>query len=138
MKKIIFLIGIFVIGFVSSSCFAQDYRSLLTNNNSKTWRLTNLMIGGKQFVDTDSTCVYQLSVTFKADSSTYLKTIPCATGTPTEKGVFSIVSDSLTFSRYTVKITNITANQFETSYLSGISGKDSTKTVVIVQQYQSP
>lgn len=137
MKKLIFLASVFVMGFISNSCFAQDYKGLLTNNSSKTWRLTDLLIAGKEFVDTDSTCVYQLSITFKADN-TYVKTIPCAITTPTKTGVFSIASDSLTIEGYSVKITNITANQFETSYLSGISGRDSTKTVVIVQQYQSP
>ncbi len=91
---------------------------------------------GKPFIDNDSTCAYQISVTYNTTGN-YTQTTPCSTTTPVENGVFSIVSDSLTFNEYTVKIISITKTQFETLYLSTIDGTDPIKQVEVIQRFKT-
>jgi hypothetical protein len=136
MKKIILLTSISVMSFISNYCLAQDYVGLLTDGNSKTWLLTDLYIGNERSVDTESSCFYQISIKFNSSGS-FTSTIPCAATDPISTGTFNVVSDTLRYSNYAVKITSITADYFETYYLSDVTGVDSLKHVAIIQKYRA-
>lgn len=135
MQKKIIIASLFVLSFSGNFCFAQNYLNLLTNGSSKTWQLTGLNIAGKDFVDSDSTCVYQITINYNYNG-TYIRNTPCSV-TPIKQSVFSIVSDSLLFDGIAVKINSITDEQFETSYLSTVYGSNPLQQAVITQKYEA-
>jgi len=137
MKKIFLLVSVSVMSF-SNYCFAQNYFSLLTNGNSKTWQLTDMYINTERFIENESTCIYQITLTFTVDG-TYTKTTPCSTAiTKGEKGAFSIVSDSLIINNFAFKIVNLTTSSgLDLTYKTIVTGPKQAVDVPVKQHFEA-
>ena len=103
------LIAFVVLILFATTSYSQDYYQILVGNS---WKISSMKINNSTFQDSQSTCIYTMSIHF-INSSLIEVRKPCA---DTVQKYFTIDSNKLIINNIdTVTITSITTNSFETT-----------------------
>lgn len=130
MKKL--LIFTCIIEFISTNSTAQISVVDLHNNNSKTWIISELKIGGEVFTDQNGTCVYNTEIEF-FNNNKYKSTIPCSNNI--ENGTYKLINYKLILSEDTLEIIELNSNTLKTNFITDIQIDDKTKKINVVTTY---
>jgi hypothetical protein len=110
MKRFFYITTLVVIICSPLATIAQSNQSLLTNNSSKKWRLADMYINNHRIDDSDSTCIYEVTITFNTNG-TYIKATPCSLTDINKYGTYTINDSALTIDNFSYKLVGISAQK---------------------------